>query len=67
MTDMEKEQLTYLSRHVENVVVVVNTGGQIDLTFLELGLLETEKVSVQLPECIQEALIDTGTKAVDVP
>ncbi len=35
LTDMEKEQLTYLSAHVENVVVVVNTGGQIDLQFIE--------------------------------
>lgn len=35
LTDMEKEQLTCLSKHVENVVVIVNTGGQIDLQFIE--------------------------------
>ena len=35
LTDMEKEQLTYLSQHVENVAVIVNTGGQIDLQFVQ--------------------------------
>ena len=34
LTEMEKEQLTYLSAHVKNVAVVVNTGGQIDLEFI---------------------------------
>ena len=35
LTDMEKEQLTYLSKHVKNVAVIVNTGGQIDLQFVQ--------------------------------
>ena len=35
LTDMEKEQLTYLSQHVKNVAVIVNTGGQIDLSFVD--------------------------------
>lgn len=35
LTDMEKEQLTYLSEHVKNMAVIVNTGGQIDLQFIE--------------------------------
>jgi beta-glucosidase len=34
LTEMEKEQLTYLSAHVKNVAVIVNTGGQIDLEFI---------------------------------
>lgn len=34
LTDAEKAQLTYLSEHVENVAVIVNTGGQIDLEFV---------------------------------
>ena len=35
LTDMEKEQLIYLSQHVKNVAVIVNTGGQIDLQFVQ--------------------------------
>lgn len=35
LTDIEKEQLTYLSQHVKNVAVIVNTGGQIDLQFVQ--------------------------------
>lgn len=34
LTAAEKEQLTYLSQHVKNVVVVINSGGQIDLQFI---------------------------------
>ncbi len=35
LTEAEKEQLTYLSQHCENVAVIVNTGGQIDLKFID--------------------------------
>lgn len=35
LTEMEKEQLTYLSKHVKNVAVIINAGGQIDLQFIE--------------------------------
>ena len=34
LTDIEKEQLTFLSSHVKNVAVIVNAGGQIDLEFI---------------------------------
>ena len=34
LTDKEKEELTFLSQHVRNVAVIINAGGQIDLSFI---------------------------------
>ena len=31
LTDAEKEELAYLDRHTENLAVILNTGGAIDL------------------------------------
>lgn len=35
LTDLEKEQLTEIAKYNQNIVVLVNTGGQIDITELQ--------------------------------
>ena len=48
-------------------VAVVTCKCYVELSFLHLGFLKAEKVSVKGLESVFKALADTGPEAVDVP
>lgn len=48
-------------------VLMVARKAEVDLPRLQLALLNTEKVRIQLLKGFHKVLIDAGTKAVDVP